>query len=149
MLRQLLAVLVVPVVASCHQTPATIEPIVTPARVAPSEAAVSCSEWVQRALAAPELDVEKVPEPVAYNPAPIPKKIPPGVVPKNKTAEVRIKVMVDTLGKADMATFTVVRSTHVWLTRNVRAAVAKWKFRPAEIDGCKVPRLFNWSATAK
>jgi hypothetical protein len=28
----------------------------------------------------------------------------------------------------------------------VRSAVAKWKFVPAEIGGCKVPRNYNWGA---
>ena len=60
-------------------------------------------------------------------------------------AEVRIRVMIDTLGVADMGTFTV-KSTHPTLTRSVRSAVAKWKFVPAEVSGCRVPRNFNWGA---
>ena len=44
---------------------------------------------------------------------------------------------------ADMGTFTVVKSSHPTLTRSVRTAVAKWKFSPAEVGGCKVPRNFN------
>ena len=120
----------------------------SPARVASANAPASCAEWVQRARSKPELDVERVPEPVAYDPPPIPRRLPPGVVGKDGRAEVRIKVLVDTLGRADMKTFKVVRSTHPVLTSNVRSAVAQWKFRPAEIDGCKVPRVFNWAATA-
>jgi len=116
------------------------------ARVAPPDPVVTCNEWVGRAVADPELAVERVPEPVAFDPPPIPKRLPKGVVGKDGTAEVRIRVLVDTLGAADMTTFTVVKSTHPTLTRSVRAAVAKWKFVPAEVGGCKVPRNFNWAA---
>jgi hypothetical protein len=28
----------------------------------------------------------------------------------------------------------------------VRTAVAKWKFTPAQVGGCKVPRDYNWAA---
>jgi TonB family protein len=74
--------------------------------------------------------------------------MPPGVAGRDGVAEIRIKVLVDTTGRADMRTFKVVRSTHPTLTRSARNAVAKWKFRPAMVGGCKVPRTFNWGATA-
>ena len=77
---------------------------------------------------------------MALDPAPLPKKLPKGVVGKSGYAEVRIRVLVDTLGTADMRTFTIVKSTHPTLTRSVRTAVAKWRFVPAEVSGCKVPR---------
>lgn len=89
-----------------------------------------------------------MPTPIALDPPPIPRRLPRGVVGKDGRAEVRIRVLVDTLGAADMRTFTVVKATHPALTRSVRAAVAKWKFAPAEVSGCKVPRNFNWGATA-
>jgi hypothetical protein len=117
-----------------------------PVRMAPADPVVACDEWVRRAVADPEIAVQRVPEPVAFEPAPIPKRLPKGVLGKDGTAEVRIRVLVDTLGTADMKTFTVVKSTHPTLTRSVRAAVAKWKFVPAEVSGCKVPRNFNWAA---
>lgn len=109
---------------------------------------MSCAEWTRRAAASPELDVERVPEPVAYDPPPIPRRLPRGVIPRNGRAEVRIQVVVDTLGRADMKSFRVVRSTHPKLTASVRHAVSRWKFRPAEVGGCKVPRVFNWGAVA-
>ena len=118
------------------------------ARLLSANAPVTCAEWVQRAVASPELDVDRVPEPVAYDPAPVPKRMPPGVAGPDGRAEVRIKVLVDTLGRADMRTFQVVRSTHPRLTASVRTAVAKWRFTPASVHGCKVPRTFNWGATA-
>jgi hypothetical protein len=61
---------------------------------------------------------------------------------------VKITVLIDTLGHADMKTFTVVKSTHPWLAQSVKSAVGKWHFQPAELAGCKVPRQFEWSATS-
>jgi hypothetical protein len=127
---------------------AVADPSAKPARVAPPDPVVTCNEWVQRAIADPELAVERVPAPVAFDPAPIPKRLPKGVLGKNGQGEVRIRVLVDTLGVADMTTFTVVKSTHPTLTKSVRAAVSKWKFTPAEVSGCKVPRNFNWAAVS-
>jgi Gram-negative bacterial TonB protein C-terminal len=121
---------------------------VKPARMAPPDPVVTCVEWVRRAVADPELAVERVPAPVAFDPPPIPKRLPKGVLDKQGHGEVRIRVLVDTMGVADMKTFTVVKSTHPTLTRSVRTAVAKWKFTPAEVSGCKVPRNYNWAAVA-
>jgi hypothetical protein len=132
--------------AACGSGRSAIDASATPARVAPPDPVVTCNEWVGRAVADPEIPVERVPAPVALDPLPIPKRLPKGVVGKDGKAEVRIRVLVDTLGVADMTTFTVVKSTHPTLTRSVRAAVAKWKFGPAEVGGCKVPRNFNWGA---
>ena len=118
------------------------------ARLLSTNAPTTCAEWVARAQASPELDVDRVPSPLAYDPRPVPRRMPPGVAGPDGRAEVSIKVVVDTLGKADMRTFQVVRSTHPSLTNSVRGAVAKWKFSPAVVHGCKVPRVFKWSATA-
>lgn len=134
-------------VLACGGHPAP-DPAATPVRMAPPDPVVTCDEWVRRAVADPEINVERVPEPVAMEPPPIPKRLPRGVTDKNGRAEVRIRVLVDTLGAADMKTFTVVRSTSPTLTRSVRAAVSKWKFVPAQVGGCKVPRNFNWAAVA-
>ena len=118
------------------------------ARLLSTNEPTSCAEWVARAQAQPELDVDRVPSPLAYDPRPVPRRMPPGVAGPDGRAEVSIKVVVDTLGKADMRTFQVVKSTHPSLTNSVRGAVAKWKFSPAVVHGCKVPRVFKWSATA-
>jgi hypothetical protein len=131
---------------ACGGGRANVADRATPARLAPPDPVVTCAEWVQRATSDPEIAVERVPEVVKLDPAPLPRRLPKGVVGKDGKAEVRIRVLVDTLGAPDMSTFTVVKSTHATLTRSVRAAVAKWKFVPAEIGGCKVPRNFNWGA---
>jgi len=137
-------IVLVAVAAGCggHTSP---DPSVTPARIAPPDSMVTCDEWVRRAAADPEIGVERVPEPIAYDPAPIPKRLPQGVLDKNGRGEVRIRVLVDTAGLPDMKTFTVVKSTHPTLTRSVRTAVSKWKFTPAQVGGCKVPRDYNWA----
>jgi TonB family protein len=132
------------VIAGCGGHPSP-DPSVTAARVAPPDSLVACDEWVKRAVADPEIGVERVPEPVAYDPPPIPKRLPQGVLDKNGHGEVRIRVLVDTTGLPDMKTFTVVKSTHPTLARSVRTAVSKWKFTPAEVGGCKVPRDYNWA----
>lgn len=133
------------VAAGCSGGHAPPDQSVKPARMAPPDPVVTCEEWVRRAVADPEIGVERVPEPVAYDPPPLPKRFPQGVLDKNGRGEVRIRVLVDTLGTADMKTFTVVKSTHPTLARSVRAAVAKWKFTPAQVGGCKVPRDYNWA----
>ena len=140
--------LVVPVgliaaAASCGRSTPGPDPSVTPARMAATDPVVTCHEWVQRAVADPQLGVERVPAPLALDPAPFPKRLAKGVLDKNGRGEVHIRVLVDTLGVADMRTFTVVKSSHPTLTRSVRTAVSKWKFTPAEVGGCKVPRNFN------
>lgn len=150
MSRALYATALVAAVAACHSSPAgrAVTGPTRSARLVSTAAPATCAEWVARAKAKPELDVERVPEPVAYDPAPIPRRLPPGVVGPDGRAEVRIKVVVDTLGRANMKTFKVVRSTHPALTSHVRSAVAQWKFKPAKVGGCKVPRVFNWGAVA-
>lgn len=103
-----------------------------------------CREAVRRASARPDLDVEKVATPLAMTPAPIDtRRMPKGVADRNGFYEVKFQVLVDTVGKADMRTFTVVTASHPWLGTSVRSAVAKWKFAPAEVAGCKVPRTYS------
>ena len=156
MLRRSAAASFVVVLAACHSASGASRSVAGPAapgkttsvRLLSRSAPMTCADWVAKAKSSPEMDVEQVPAPLAYDPAPIPRRLPPGVVGPDGTAEVRIKVLVDTLGRADMRTFKVVRSTHPTLTKHVRSAVAQWKFSPARVHGCKVPRMFNWGAAA-
>lgn len=117
------------------------------ARIGVAEAPIArgdCAEALRRATANHELDVEKVPAPLAMTPPPIDvKKMPKSVPDKNGYYQVRFQVLVDTLGKPDMKTFAVVDATNPWLGASVKAAVAKWKFAPAEVAGCKVPRTYS------
>jgi hypothetical protein len=107
-----------------------------------------CPEALRRAAADVDLPVDRLPSPRAYVPAPLPGKTMPPEVRTAKYNAVKITVVVDTLGRPDMKTFAVVRSTHPWLAASVKSAVAKWKFTPAELAGCRVPRQFEWGATS-
>jgi hypothetical protein len=107
-----------------------------------------CPEALRRAAEKPDAYVDRLPSPKALVPNPLPAKSMPAAVRKAKYIQVSIAVMVDTLGRPDMSTFTVLKSTHPWLGTSVKSAVAKWKFEPAQLAGCKVPRQFKWGATA-
>jgi hypothetical protein len=47
-----------------------------------------------------------------------------------------------------MRTFTVVKSSNKWLTQNVKTVLPKWTFSPAQLAGCKVPRVYHFMASA-
>ncbi len=103
-----------------------------------------------RRLAAenPGLDVDRNPAPLAMKPPVLQKgKIPPGVI-GTKGAVIKADVIIDTLGRADMTSFRIVQSSHPWLSAHVKNAIPKWKYRPAELAGCKVARIYHFSATA-
>lgn len=107
-----------------------------------------CVEARRRAADQANLPVDRLPSPRRLVPSPLPGKTMPDDVRTAKYNAVKITVVVDTMGRADMRTFEVVRSTHPWLAASVKSAVAKWKFEPAQLAGCKVPRIFEWGATS-
>jgi hypothetical protein len=96
----------------------------------------------------PRLDVEKVPTPVAMTPAPIRRPVPRSALRRDGSSVIRVEVLVDTLGKPDMSTFTVLESSHTWFTTGARNAIAKWTFEPAERNGCKVARYYVFGASS-
>lgn len=49
--------------------------------------------------------------------------------------------VVDTLGRADMGTFTVLESSNDLFSASVRAAIRQWRFFPAEAGGRKVKQI--------
>ena len=109
-----------------------------------------CKEAVRRAVANPNLDVEKVAAPLAMTPPPIEnKKMPKGVTDRNGWFNVKFHVLVDAAGKPDMKTFAVDTTTHPWLATSVKSAVAKWTFAPAEVAGCKIPRNYSLGISPK
>jgi protein TonB len=61
--------------------------------------------------------------------------------------------VVDTMGRADTTTFTVVKTTHELFTLSVKAALPGMRFSPAEIGGRKVKQLvqmpFQFNLTKK
>ena len=122
-----------------------------PVRIAPPEDPVKqgdCPEAMRRAAAKVDVHVDRLPTPRSLSPAPLPVASMPDEVRRAKYNAVKITVLVDTLGRADMRTFKIVRATHPWLASSVKSAVAKWKFEPAVLAGCKVPRQFEWGATS-
>ena len=122
-----------------------------PVRVAPPLNAVNfgdCPEALTRAAARPDLEVDRLPTPKAMVPPAINVKSMPAEVRGARYNEVRVTVLVDTLGHADMKTFTVLKATNPWLASSVKSAVGKWRFAPAELAGCKVPRVYKWGATS-
>jgi outer membrane biosynthesis protein TonB len=102
----------------------------------------------EEAAADPRLDVEKVPAPVAMTPAPIRRPVPRTALRRDGSSVIRVEVLVDTLGKPDMTTFKVIESSNAWFTTGARNAIAKWTFTPAERDGCKVARFYQFSASS-
>ena len=109
-----------------------------------------CREATRRALANPNLDVEKVAAPVAMKPPAIDgRKMPKGVADRNGWFTVKFHVLVDTAGKPDMKTFAIDTTSHPWLSTSVKGAVAKWKFSPAEVAGCKIPRNYSLGITPR
>ena len=127
------------------------EMVETPVRAAPPAGAVKpgdCPEALRRAVAKPDLEVDRLASPHANVASAVTGKSMPAAVKRAKYNEVRITVLVDTLGKPDMKTFTVVKTTHPWLASSFKTAVAKWTFEPAQLAGCKVPRLWLGAITS-
>jgi hypothetical protein len=103
---------------------------------------------VRRALAKPDIEVDRLATPRANVPSAVSGKTMPTAVRRASYNEVRVSVLVDTLGKAEMSTFKVIKTTHPWLASSFKTAVAKWTFDPAQLAGCKVPRLWLGAITS-
>jgi hypothetical protein len=146
---------VIALAAACAKTPPQTDPEIEihpprNVRVAPGEQPVApgdCAEAVRRAVAKPDLTVDRLPSPVVAKPAAL-QKPPKGALNKDGSAVINVDVLIDTLGKADMKTFTVVKSSSKWLSDNVKGVLPKWTFAPAQLAGCKVPRVYHFMASA-
>ena len=142
-----LALSVLGAVGACAPTPPpATEP--APAASAVPEGSDLCYLVVRDAVAKPDLEVDSVPAPVKQDPSPFKPPYPRGVLGKGGAMEIAIEVMVDTLGKADMSTFKVVKTSHQWFATKLKSAVSKWTFHPAVKSGCKVPRVYKLGITA-
>ncbi len=122
-----------------------------PVRVAPPLGAVApgdCPEAVRRALARPDIEVDRFASPKANMGTALLDKNMPAAVRYSKYNDVRISVVVDTLGKAEMSTFKVIKTTHPWLATKFKSVITKWTFEPAQLAGCKVPRVWLGTLTA-
>lgn len=117
----------------------------TAVRVAPPLGAVQpadCPEAVRRAVAKPDIAVDRLATPKANMGTALTDRAMPLAVRRSKYNDVRVTVLIDTLGKPAMHTFTVVKTTHPWLATKFKSSIAKWSFEPAQLGGCKVPRLW-------
>ena len=110
-------------------------------------AAGDCAEALRRAAEKPDLVVDQLPVLVTAKPAPL-QHPPRSALRKDGSAEVKIDILIDTLGKAVMKTFTVVTTSSPWLATNVKSVISKWTFSPAQLAGCKVPRVYHFYASA-
>ena len=108
----------------------------------------SCVLAREDAALDPRLEVERVPTPLKMEPRPIRQPVPRNVLRRDGSSVIRVEVMVDTLGKPDMATFNVLESSNAWFTTGAKAAIAKWTFEPALRNGCKVARYYLFSASS-
>ena len=134
--------------ACAHAGSELTQETVTNARIAPAGIKPGdCVEARRRAALQPDLDVDRLPAPVSQKP-PALQRVPSSALRKDGSAEVKVDVLIDTLGRADMRTFTVVRASSPWLVSNVQSVIGKWRFSPAELAGCKVPRIYHFMASA-
>ncbi len=151
MRRTLLLVSAAGALVACSSSPppeADIRPQVVPEPagalpVAPGD----CAEALRRAAEKPDLVVDQLPAVVSQKPKPL-QNPPRSALRKDGSAEVKIDVLIDTLGKAVMKTFTVVATSSPWLATNVKSVIGKWTFTPAQLAGCKVPRVYHFYAAA-
>jgi hypothetical protein len=110
--------------------------------------AAHCAEVRDRAKKNPALQVEKLPTPVKQQPRLLAGPFPAGVIGSNGYADVHVTVVVDTLGQPLMKTFKVKKASNPWLGQDVKRTLARWTFTPAELEGCKVARIYKVDATS-
>jgi hypothetical protein len=136
--------------AACASSSSS-EPDSGPVRLAGMAKALTygdCREARRRAAEKPDLDVDRIPAPIAMKPRALEAaRIPPGVVGP-KGAVIKADVIIDTLGRADMRTFKIVESSHPWLAAHIKSLLPRWRYTPAELAGCKIARVYHFSATA-
>lgn len=137
-------------VPACSRGPNTgAEPEVRNVRMAGSEAPLAygdCAAAERRLAANPEMPVDRLPSPLAMKPAPF-QNVPASAWNKDGSALIKVEVMVDTTGRADMRTFRPVSVSNPWFTQNLRTIMPKWRFAPATVAGCKVRRVYRFSAS--
>jgi hypothetical protein len=130
--------------ACAHRQPA-VEPE-TAVRVAPPLKPGDCAEALRRATLEPDLTVDRLPTPTVMKPAPF-HDMPYSALRTDGSAEIKVDVVIDTLGRADMRTFKVVKVSNRWFVENTRSFLARWRFSAAELAGCKVPRVYHFMAS--
>jgi hypothetical protein len=139
------------VVAACHKNADFEETVAAKPMAGGSGVSYGdCVEARKRAAAKPDLEVDRLPSPVRQRP-PAFQKMPATVKSQldKRGAVIKVDVVVDTLGRADMKTFKVIEVSNTWYADNLKTVLPSWRFTPAQLAGCKVRRVYKFSATAK
>ena len=127
--------------------------VVTNARpMTAAEAALKpgdCAEARRRAAADPDLAVDRLPELVSGPQpfVPTPASVQADIDKNGMTF--RADVVVDTVGRARVATLKVYETSNEWFPRNLKALLPRMRFSPAMLAGCKVERVYKVQASAK
>jgi TonB family protein len=106
--------------------------------------AVGPDAFVQREFVVPllkfyfEFQVEKQVETAAGSPQP---RYPAALKQANIQGEVLVQFIVDTMGRAEMVTFKVLRSSDIGFTQAVMDVLPRMIFNPAERHGAKVRQM--------
>jgi TonB family protein len=87
-----------------------------------------------------EFQVERAASPQPGNLAP---RYPDSLRVARIEGEVLAQFIVDTLGRPDMTSFKVIKSTHDLFTNTVKASLPNMLFYPAEVGGRKVKQLIQ------
>jgi periplasmic protein TonB len=82
--------------------------------------------------------VEKPAVPREGNPIP---KYPSLLESSRVEGQVLVQFVVDTLGRIDMRSFTVLESTNELFAQSLQATLPRWRFYPAEAGGRKVKQM--------
>ena len=120
-----------------------IEPSFDSARMAASPQS-SGSPNVADGPPLPANMVENAVVPLAGNPAP---RYPSMLQSAGLEGDVRAQFVVDTLGRVEQGSLQVLQSTHDLFVAAVRDALARARFRPAEVGGRKVRQLVEQTFT--
>ena len=83
-------------------------------------------------------EVDKQTAPIDGNPRP---QYPSMLESAHVAGEVVVQFVVDTTGRVDMRTFTVLEATNELFVDAVKRVLSRWRFYPAEAGGHKVKQL--------
>ena len=144
-LRRLASYFGAALLAACAHPSPSPQPDVN-ARIAGPLQQGDCVEARRRAALQPDLEVERIPAVVSMKPVPF-RDTPESALRKDGSAEIKIDVVIDTLGHPNMQTFKVVKVSNKWFTENVRRVMPKWTFTPALLAGCKVARVYHFMSS--
>lgn len=136
--------------AACAKPVSQSEKVVNvrPMTVSPVSAG-DCVEARRRAAAEPDLEVDRLPKLVSGPRLFVPTPASVKAEIDKKGMSFKADVVVDTLGKAIVSTLKVNETSNEWFPRNLRTLLPRMRFSSAVLAGCKVQRIYKFSATAK